>query len=244
MAQRTIHWLHLDVDILNDEKIDVVRSMPEGDSMFVVWVGLLCLAMKCCDGGYLYVTQGIPYTTAHLARIFKLGKSVVDKAIQAFEGLGMLSTHNGTAIEILNFEKHQGINVLERLREISRRSSTRYREKIKNDPNDAAIKEESKSKRGCVTVTSPLDAVQQGYFDEFWSLYPKKVGKKPAREKWRKLSPNEKLFGEIMRGLEKYIVSEQWMRDNGQFIPHPTTFLNQRRWEDEIESGEKAWDEF
>ena len=123
MAQRTIHWLHLDVDILNDEKIDVIRSLPEGDSMFVVWIGLLCLAMKCCDGGYLYVTYGIPYTPAHLARIFKLGKSVVDKAIQAFEGLGMLSTHNGTAIEIINFEMHQGINTLERLREVSRRSS-------------------------------------------------------------------------------------------------------------------------
>ena len=246
MAQRTIHWLHLDVDILNDEKIDVIRSMPEGDSIFVVWIGLLCLAMKCCDGGYLYVTHGIPYTPAHLARIFKLGKSIVDKAIQAFEGLGMLSTHEGTAIEIINFEKHQGINTLERLREISRRSSAKHRERLKNDANDAPKRLENKikSKRERVTVTSPLDAKQQGYFDEFWSLYPKKVGKKTALQKWSKLKPNEKLFEEIMRGLRNYIQTEQWQREGGQFIPNPETFLNQERWKDELECEEKAWDQF
>ena len=93
-------------------------------------------------------------------------------------------------------------------------------------------------------MTSQLDAVQQGYFDEFWSLYPKKVGKKTALQKWSKLKPDEKLFEEIMGGLRNYIQTEQWQKDGGQFIPHPTTFLSQRRWEDEVESGEKAWDEF
>ena len=204
MTQRIIHWLHLDVDILNDEKIDVIRSMPEGDSMFVVWIGLLCLAMKCCDNGYLYVAHGIPYTSAHLSRIFKIGKNTVDKAIQVFEKLEMISTYNGTEIEIINFEKHQGLDTLEKLREISRKSSAKYREKQRTPVITKVItknKKESKSKTKRVTVTSLNEKEYLNTFNEFYKVYPKRKARDKALESWLKIKPNKELIKIIMQAI-------------------------------------------
>jgi hypothetical protein len=71
-------------------------------------------------------------------------------------------------------------------------------------------------------------------FDMFWELYPKKVAKAKTKTKWLSLKPDEKLFNEIMKGLQRYSQSEQWQKEDGQFIPHPSTFLNQERWKDDI----------
>ena len=72
-------------------------------------------------------------------------------------------------------------------------------------------------------------------FEEFWSLYPRKVGKLKAFQSFKKINPNKQLFDTMMEALRENIASNaQWKRDNGQYIPHPTTWLNQGRWFDEI----------
>ena len=74
-------------------------------------------------------------------------------------------------------------------------------------------------------------------FDLFWDEYPRKVKKQVAREKFKKVLKGskdpEKLFEAIMEALRRYKKTKQWQEK--EFIPHPTTWLNQRRWEDEIE---------
>lgn len=85
---------------------------------------------------------------------------------------------------------------------------------------------------------TPKTRAQDGngeLFDRFWSGYPKKVAKEPARKAWAKLRPDADLAGRIIAGVESYAATEQWQRDGGRFIPNPATFLNQRRWEDEVE---------
>ena len=68
------------------------------------------------------------------------------------------------------------------------------------------------------------------YFERFWSCYPRKVGKGNAEKSWKKLPIKEKL-GQILIALETQKKSKQWQ--DFQYIPHPVTWLNQRRWEDE-----------
>jgi len=70
-------------------------------------------------------------------------------------------------------------------------------------------------------------------FDEFWKIYPRKVAKAKAYAVWKRIKPDEGLLKEIMLALDDQRKSEQWTKDRGQFIPHPATWLNQRRWEDE-----------
>ncbi len=75
-------------------------------------------------------------------------------------------------------------------------------------------------------------------FDQFWKSYPKKVSKKRAQKIWDKLEMTDELFSQIMDSLEAQKSSPQWQKDNGQFIPYPTTWLNGQRWEDEISQGD------
>lgn len=72
-------------------------------------------------------------------------------------------------------------------------------------------------------------------FESFWSVYPKKIAKANARKAWNKLKVDGPLYTEIMKGLTLHKKSRDWIKDEGQFIPHPATWLNGRRWEDEVE---------
>ncbi len=71
-------------------------------------------------------------------------------------------------------------------------------------------------------------------FVEFYGAYPKKRAKQDAMKAWMKLKPDEELFEKIMTGLSRWAKSTDWLRDDGQFIPYPATWLNGRRWEDEV----------
>ena len=72
---------------------------------------------------------------------------------------------------------------------------------------------------------------RSGWFELFWKNYPRKVGKGAAERAWEKVSPN--IYPAILKAIELQKRSEQWLRDGGQYIPHPSTWLNEKRWLDE-----------
>lgn len=80
---------------------------------------------------------------------------------------------------------------------------------------------------------APTDA-QERRFSEFWSAYPKKVGKKAALTSWKRLRPDSVLFERIMQAVINAKKSEQWIREGGRYIPNPATWINQGRWDDEL----------
>jgi len=69
-----------------------------------------------------------------------------------------------------------------------------------------------------------------GDFDLFWQAYPRKVGKSAAEKTWNKLLPN---IDDCLKAIAWQKETPQWFKNNGQFIPHPATWLNQERWADE-----------
>jgi DNA-binding transcriptional ArsR family regulator len=79
------------------------------------------------------------------------------------------------------------------------------------------------------TPTSPKG--EDVAFDAFWAAYPRRVGKPAALRAWKALHVTALDIKPIMDGLAAHKRSEQWQRNNGQFIPHPSTWLNQRRWD-------------
>lgn len=78
-------------------------------------------------------------------------------------------------------------------------------------------------------------------FEKFWEVYPRKVAKGKAFESWLRIKPDKTLADTIITSVEPHKHTEQWTKDGGQYIPHPTTYLNQRRWEDgvNIETGKQ-----
>lgn len=74
-------------------------------------------------------------------------------------------------------------------------------------------------------------------FDRFWAAYPRHTAKQTALNSFIKVNPDEELLAVMLKAITEQKCSDQWSRDNGQFIPHPATWLNQRRWEDEVRTG-------
>lgn len=74
-------------------------------------------------------------------------------------------------------------------------------------------------------------------FDQFWSAYPKQKhkAKTEALKAFKKINPSPDLLNLILQSIASLARTEDWKKNNGQFIPYPATFLNQRRWEDETE---------
>ena len=70
-------------------------------------------------------------------------------------------------------------------------------------------------------------------FDVFWAAYPRKTGKEIARQSWKRLADPVATLDLILKALAWQTVSADWNKDNGQFIPMPSTYLNQGRWQDE-----------
>jgi DNA-binding transcriptional ArsR family regulator len=69
-------------------------------------------------------------------------------------------------------------------------------------------------------------------FNQFWKSYPNKKAKQVAYKSFTKLTLSEKLFNEIMDKLELFKKTKQW--SDPKYIPYPSTWLNQKRWEDEL----------
>ena len=70
-------------------------------------------------------------------------------------------------------------------------------------------------------------------FNLFWDAYPKKESKKDAWEAWKRLNPSQEILAAILAGIGRAKTGDQWQRS---IIPHPATWLNGKRWEDEIDT--------
>jgi hypothetical protein len=71
-------------------------------------------------------------------------------------------------------------------------------------------------------------------FEIFWQAYPNRVCKKIAFMAWQKLKPDKELQDKILKAIDEQSNTKQWQKNNGEFIPYPSTWLNQERWEDEV----------
>lgn len=106
--------------------------------------------------------------------------------------------------------------------------------------DDVALQAESLKVETAGGAGKPVDhskTLDKQRFEEYWGECPKKMGKGAAEKAWMKIRPDKELFEKIMSALRAMKQTEQWQRDNGRYIPMPSTWLNQRRWEDEIPDG-------
>ena len=78
-------------------------------------------------------------------------------------------------------------------------------------------------------IYSAFDAKKA--FESFWEIYPRKINKKKAEEKFLKICKDEETFNKIINAVKVQKKTEQWK--NIQYIPHPTTWLNGERWKNE-----------
>lgn len=125
-----VKWIKIATGIFDDEKILLIESMPEADAIIVIWFKLLTLAGKQNNDGIFILNDKIPYTEEMLSTIFRRPLQVVRLALNVFEQFGMIEIVNET-ITIPNWEKHQNIDGLDKIREQNKKRVARYRERQK-----------------------------------------------------------------------------------------------------------------
>ncbi|RWR06718.1 phage replisome organizer N-terminal domain-containing protein [Siminovitchia fortis] len=126
----SVKWIKLSTQMFEDEKIRLIESMPEADTILIIWVKLLAQAGKTNASGYIYLSEKIPYTDEMLATIFCRPLNIVRLALQTFEQFGMIEIEDGF-INISNWEKHQNIDGMERIKKLNAERNRRYRERKK-----------------------------------------------------------------------------------------------------------------
>ena len=125
-----VKWIKIVTDIFDDEKILLIESMPERDSLIVIWFKLLCMAGKQNNGGVFVLGGKMAYTDEMLATIFRRPLNTVRLALQMFEQFEMIEIINDT-ITIPNWNKHQDLDKLEKVREQTRKRVAKYKAKQK-----------------------------------------------------------------------------------------------------------------
>lgn len=118
-------------------KISAIERMKNGDTMIVIWFKLLCLAGEINDDGAVYITPKKPFTPVSLADELKKPRAVVDAAIKTFEEHDMLIRDDAGFIQIINWEKYQNVEGLEKIREQTRQRVARCRQNKKDNDSNA-----------------------------------------------------------------------------------------------------------
>jgi len=111
------------------------------------------------------------------------------------------------------------------------RASAEQRKNIRSTPVQQTLNDSSADVQ-LTTNHKPITNINiyNDQFEMFWKSYPKKTAKESAKKAWIKIKPNDELIAKITKAVKDQKLSER----EQQFIPHAATWLNNKRWEDEI----------
>lgn len=165
-----VKWIKIATNIFDDEKIVILESMPDADSLIVIWFKLLTLAGKVNTSGVLMINERIAYTDEMLSAIFRRKPTVVKLALDMFEKLGMIELINNV-VTIPNWNKHQQLDAIENRREYQKDYMRERREKQKQIAvGDCKPNGKPNSKPNVSTLESSISLVSSSNVIYFESL--------------------------------------------------------------------------
>ena len=210
-----IKWIKLSVSWYKSDDVQLIRKLPDGDTIALMFVMLLAMAGDRNEGGY------IPYSEEDMSALLDLPLPTVRMAIRAMESRGMVDFDDGM-FHVTNWDKYQSVEGMEKIKEQNRIRKARQRERQRAlaESTAPALPEPEKK------------SAMERRFDRFWKEYPKKVGKGAAEKSFAKYKPDDQLTDTMIRAISAQKMSRQWKEG---YIPNPATWLNQKRWLDEMD---------
>lgn len=133
------------------------------------------------------------------------------------------TTNKFSVLTIVNYSDYQDGDRIETSKKANNRPTTDQQPTTSKEGKKVSSKE-----------------INNNEFELFWSCYPKKKNKGTAEKAWNKIKHTNGTTALIMAGLDAAKVNPDWVKDNGQFIPYPATWLNAKGWEDEHETTGNA----
>lgn len=206
MNMGNVKWIKITTDIFSDEKILLIEQMPDADSLLVIWFKLLCMAGRENNYGVFMMANRMPYTEEMLATIFRRPTNTVRLALSTFEAFGMIEIEDDIIV-IPNWEKHQNIEGLEKIREQTRLRVAKHREKQKQ----ALLTEENATNNDNTVTVTLRNATEE-----------EKEKNKNKRKNKKKENKKENTHDLFNRLLPDYLLSENLQAKMLEWITYKT----------------------
>ncbi len=218
--------LHEDPSVIGISRILKINEDETSGKLLRIWAWA---SRQTANGVVPYVT------TDWLNRFVGL-----EGFAEAMETVGWLVVRE-TRLEFPNYHRWMSRSAKERLLSNNRQSNIR----LNRDKTVTTVQKSTEEKRREELEDPPTPQSQKqptaqaedgprNSFDAFWAKYPRHVGKVAALKAWQRIEPSTELCQRISEAIARQKESDQWARDDGKFIPHASTWLNGRRWEDDV----------
>lgn len=200
----------------------------------LIFVTLLCLASQTDerDGVVRYVSNE---ALRSVTLVRYADKNDVDSdGVEALQKVGLVELIDAQTLRICNFEKRQNTALTNAERQKLYRQRNKSVTERNERYNDSNAREEKIREDKNINIHTNEPSYSKSFL-KFWEAYPKKVGKGAAYRAFKraKLPPIE----ELLAILSQHTTTEQWTAENGKYVPNPATWLNQNRWEDELQKN-------
>lgn len=164
-------------------------------------------------------------------RYFPADDLKIDALCEELLASGIVELYDNGLAHIPMFLKHQHVN--------PRESKSELPEPGKKKPrvDDASTTRESRdsdAQVGREGKEGKIHASVDALFGRFYEAYPKKKSRGDAEKAWAKIKPDEHLAEQILQAVLRAKTSADWLKDNGQFIPYPASWLNAKGWLDAV----------
>lgn len=230
------YWLKLKRDFFKRHDIKIIEAMPNGKDYILFYLKLLCESVD--HEGNLRFSSEIPYDENMLSIITNTNIDVVRSAIKVFSQLNMMELLDDGTYYMNEVNKMIGSAVDNDNANRQRRFRERQKELALQERYESVTKN-NESKSIEIDIEKEIDNKKEiskeksDTFETFWKAYPKKVGKEKCFNWFKSHKVDSDLLNKMLNKIEEYKNTKQW--SNPQYIPHPYTWLNQGRWDDEIE---------
>ena len=259
MSEKRYYWLKLQKDFFKRHDIKYIETLPNGREITHFYLKLMVESVD--HEGELRFSPELPYSEAMLASVTDTPTDIVEAGMTVLKELGLVKVDEDGTISVPKVIKMidsasdtDGARRVRRYRE-KQQSLQNVTEPLQNvthtvtNDNESKSKSKSKSIKENIEEKSVVSLIPQNsseklltdtdkMFLEFWDAYPRKVDKTGSERAFKRIPKLKEVFPSIMSALEVQKNSEQWNKNNGQFIPHPTTYIHQQRWETVTEHDE------
>lgn len=237
------YYLKLKENFFDSDAMIVLESMQDGYLYSNILLKLYLRSLK--NDGRLIFNNTIPYNPSILAKVTRHSVGVVEKALEIFKKIGLIEILDNGEIYILEIQNFIGESSTEadRIRNYRKKITDKKQILIHGctngvqmyDKRTPEIEIEIDTEK---EIKKDICASRNILFDQFWFAYPLKKSKERSRKNFEKLKVDEKLLQTILDAIELQKQEKEVKRQNGNFVPewkHPTTWLNGKCWEDEVD---------
>lgn len=147
---KALRWFQTKVGLFQDPRMMYLLSQPHGDSYFVIWFYLKDLAGMINDDGYIYVSEGQAMPTELLARQLRRRKAFVERVLDVFEQIDLISRDETGLMRIVPWDEIQSFSRDEKKRSDARDRMRRYRQRQREGQAKAAAGASHNEMAGCM----------------------------------------------------------------------------------------------